>query len=68
MRFTNAITKAIAEPSVAGKLKELGADPMKMTPAQFDVMIQNEIKSNAAVVKAAGIKVNQGVRNSSLCP
>ena len=56
--FHDAITKAIAEPSVAGKLKELGADPMKMIPAQFDVMIQNEIKSNAAVVKAAGIKVN----------
>jgi tripartite-type tricarboxylate transporter receptor subunit TctC len=56
--FHGAITKAMAEPSVAGKLKELGADPMKMTPAQFDAMIKSEIKSNAAVVKAAGIKVN----------
>jgi tripartite-type tricarboxylate transporter receptor subunit TctC len=56
--FHAAMTKAMAEPSVAGKLKELGADPMKMTSAQFDAMIQSEIKSNAAVVKAAGIKVN----------
>jgi hypothetical protein len=31
---------------------------MKMSPAEFGTMIQNEIKSNAAVVKAAGIKVN----------
>jgi tripartite-type tricarboxylate transporter receptor subunit TctC len=53
-----AITKALAEPAVAGKLKELGADPMKMSSSDFNAMIQSEIKSNAAVVKAAGIKVN----------
>jgi tripartite-type tricarboxylate transporter receptor subunit TctC len=53
-----AIMKATTEPALAKKLAELGADPMKMSPAEFGKMIQNEIKSNAAVVKAAGIKVN----------
>ena len=56
--FHDAINKATAEPALARKLAELGADPMKMTPAEFGTMIQNEIKSNADVVKAAGIKVN----------
>lgn len=56
--FHAAIDKAIAEPALAKKLAELGADPMKMSPADFGAMIQNEIKSNAEVVKAAGIKVN----------
>jgi tripartite-type tricarboxylate transporter receptor subunit TctC len=31
---------------------------MKMSPAEFDAMLRSEIKSNADVVKAAGIKVN----------
>jgi len=53
-----AINKALVEPNLAKKLADLGADTMKMTPAEFDKMIQAEIKSNAAVVKAAGIKVN----------
>ena len=53
-----AITKALAEPALAKKLAELGADPMKMSPPDFNAMIQREIKSNADVVKAAGIKVN----------
>jgi tripartite-type tricarboxylate transporter receptor subunit TctC len=56
--YHNAIMKATTEPALAKKLAELGADPMKMSPAEFGTMIQNEIKSNAAVVKAAGIKVN----------
>jgi len=56
--FHNAIVKATAEPNLAKKLAELGADPIKMSPAEFGAMIQNEIKSNADVVKAAGIKIN----------
>jgi tripartite-type tricarboxylate transporter receptor subunit TctC len=56
--YVNAITKALADPAVAKKLADLGADPMKMSPADFGKMIAAEIKSNAAVVKAAGIKVN----------
>lgn len=56
--FHKAIEKAIAEPALAKKLAELGADPMKMSPSEFDALVRAEIKSNAAVVKAAGIKVN----------
>lgn len=56
--YHNAIAKALAEPALAKKLAELGADPMKMSPTDFNAMILREIKSNASVVKAAGIKVN----------
>lgn len=56
--YVGAITKALADPTVAKKLADLGADPMKMSPAEFGKMIEAEVKSNAAVVKAAGIKVN----------
>lgn len=56
--YHNAINKALVEPALARKLGELGADPLKMSPSDFDAMIKSEIKSNAAVVKAAGIKVN----------
>ena len=56
--YHSAIAKALAEPALAKKLAELGADPMKMSPSDFNAMIQREIKSNADVVKAAGIKVN----------
>ena len=56
--FHQAIEKAVAEPALAKKLSDLGADPMKMSPAEFDALLRKEIKSNADVVKAAGIKVN----------
>ena len=36
----------------------MGAEPMPMRPAEFDAYIRNEIATNAALVKVAGIKVN----------
>lgn len=56
--YVGAMQRALADPAVAKKLADLGADPLKLSPADFAKMIEAEIKSNAAVVKAAGIKVN----------
>ena len=39
-------------------MKKLAAEPMVLTPAEFDRFIRGEIESNAAVVKAAGIQPN----------
>ena len=36
----------------------MGAEPMPMSPAEIDAYIRNEIGTNAALVKTAGIKVN----------
>jgi tripartite-type tricarboxylate transporter receptor subunit TctC len=57
-RLYAEITKALAEPAVAERLAKLGADPMQMTSAEFEVLITREIESNAALVKAAGVKAN----------
>ena len=52
------MAKALANPAVRDKLKTLGADPMQLTAAQFDALVKQEIETNTALVKAAGIKVN----------
>ena len=55
-RLYREIVLALELPSVREKLKDMGADPMPMTPQEFDEYVKNEVKMNAAVVKAAGIQ------------
>ena len=50
--------KALQAPDLNERMGRLGAQPMLMTPQQFDAYIRNEIATNAALVKAAGIQVN----------
>jgi tripartite-type tricarboxylate transporter receptor subunit TctC len=57
-RLHAAFVKAIDTPAVAERLAKLGAEPLKISPQEFAAMINREIAANAAVVKAAGIKVN----------
>ena len=57
-RMHAEINKALDKPELGKKLTELGADLLRMTPAEFGKMIEREIKQNEAVVKAAGIKPN----------
>jgi tripartite-type tricarboxylate transporter receptor subunit TctC len=52
------IAKALVHPSISEKMKNLGADPMRITAAQFDALVRQEIETNTQLVKAAGIKVN----------
>lgn len=48
-------TTALDAPQVQASMKNLGAEKMLMKPAAFDTYIHNEIKTNAVLVKAAGI-------------
>ena len=48
--------KALQEPKVKDRLAALGVDPMTITPAEFDALVQKEIVLNAALVKAIGLK------------
>jgi tripartite-type tricarboxylate transporter receptor subunit TctC len=57
-RLHAEFVKAIEEPTMAKKLADLGADPLKISPEEFEAMVKREIAANAVVVKAAGIKVN----------
>jgi tripartite-type tricarboxylate transporter receptor subunit TctC len=47
--------KAIESAEVRASMAKLGAEPMLMKLEEFDSYIRNEIKVNAALVKAAGI-------------
>ena len=47
--------KALASAEVRASMAKLGAEPMLMKLEEFDSYIRNEIKTNAALVKAAGI-------------
>jgi len=55
-RLYRETVKALTLPDVREKLARLGAEPMEYNPEQFNAYLRNEITSNAALVKAAGIK------------
>src|SRR4030095_16331924 len=52
------VAKALQNPATREKLLGLGADPMPLSSAQFEMLVRNEIETNTQLVKAAGIKVN----------
>jgi tripartite-type tricarboxylate transporter receptor subunit TctC len=47
--------KAIKAPEVAAKLVKFGADPMPMSPAQFEAYLKNELATNEKLAKATGL-------------
>ena len=49
---------AAIRPVVKQKLANVGGDPLPMTPAEFTAFTNKEIDVNAALVKAAGVKIN----------
>jgi len=50
--------KAMQVERVKARLDELGSDPMDLSPAQFEALVQKEFASSAALAKAAGLKPN----------
>jgi tripartite-type tricarboxylate transporter receptor subunit TctC len=55
-RLYQETVKALSLPDVRERMARLGAEPMNYNPEQFNAYLRNEITSNAALVKAAGIK------------
>jgi tripartite-type tricarboxylate transporter receptor subunit TctC len=53
--LNDEVVKALATPEVKERFVALGADAWTMKPEQFDAYIRDEIKSNAILVKAAGL-------------
>jgi tripartite-type tricarboxylate transporter receptor subunit TctC len=53
-----ATTAGLQAPEVRERLPKLGAEPMAMTPEQFDALVRDELRTNAVLVKAAGITPN----------
>jgi tripartite-type tricarboxylate transporter receptor subunit TctC len=45
----------LKDPKLQARIKELGADPMPMTPAEFGALAKRETEKWAKVIKGAGI-------------
>jgi len=58
-RLNEEVLKALATPEVKERFAALGADAWTLKPEQFDAYITEEIKSNAVLVKAAGLEVQK---------
>ena len=56
-RLYQEAAKALHSSEVRDKLARLGAEPMEYSPEAFNAYIRQEIAANAALVKAAGIKL-----------
>ena len=58
-RLHDEVVKALATPEVRERFATLGADAWTLRPEQFDAYIASEIRSNAVLVKAAGLEVQK---------
>ncbi|WP_048438882.1 tripartite tricarboxylate transporter substrate binding protein [Caenimonas sp. SL110] len=58
-RLQEEVVKALNTPEVKERFATLGADAWTLKPEQFDAYIAGEIKTNAALVKAAGLDVQK---------
>jgi tripartite-type tricarboxylate transporter receptor subunit TctC len=55
-KLNNEINVALADSKMKGRLDDMGAAPMPMTPAEFGQFIANETGKWAKVIRAANIK------------
>lgn len=51
------VTKILQMDDVKEKLEQLGAEPLEMSPSEFQSWMQTKVSEWAAVVKEAGIKI-----------
>jgi tripartite-type tricarboxylate transporter receptor subunit TctC len=52
------IQKALQAPAVREKLAKLGVQPMAMDAGEFGKFVEEELKINAEIAKAAGISAH----------
>jgi len=57
-RLYKETVAAVQAPDVKERLARLGAEPLTMAPDQFDAHVKQELRTNAVLVKEAGIKSN----------
>ena len=55
-KLNTEINAALADPKLQARLADLGAEPMRMTPAEFKTFIAEDTEKWGKVVKFAGIK------------
>jgi tripartite-type tricarboxylate transporter receptor subunit TctC len=57
-RLHKEINALVQSPEINDRIRKLGADPLSLSLAQFQQMIDQELVDNAALIKKAGIKAN----------
>ena len=57
-RLNQEITRSLNEPEAVERLRAIGAEPMKSTPAEFNAFLKNEIAKWAKVIRSAGVRAN----------
>ena len=55
-KLNSTLNEVLKDPKLIARIKELGAEPMPMSPAEFGKLVQTETDKWAKVVKFAGIK------------
>jgi len=55
-RINSELNKAMQQPEVQDRLAKLGAEPMPMTPEQFDAFIKEQYEELGKIMRAAGAK------------
>jgi tripartite-type tricarboxylate transporter receptor subunit TctC len=56
--LNKAVNASLAEPAVADRIRELGAEPMVMSPAELDAFVAADTQRWAKAVKFSGAKVD----------
>jgi tripartite-type tricarboxylate transporter receptor subunit TctC len=54
-RLNAEMVKALQLPAVKEHIAKLGGEPFSLTPSAFDALIKQELETNLAVVRAAGL-------------
>jgi tripartite-type tricarboxylate transporter receptor subunit TctC len=57
-RLAKEINALVQSPDIADRITKLGADPLTLSIAEFQAMIDRELADNAELIKKAGIKAN----------
>jgi tripartite-type tricarboxylate transporter receptor subunit TctC len=57
-RLHREIVTALELPEVKERIIVLGGEPTSLAPAEFDALLARELETNAAVVRAAGLKAD----------
>ena len=55
-KINRDLQRVLREPEVKERMATLGAEPMAMSPAEFDRFLRDEMDEAARIVRAAGIK------------
>ena len=57
-RLNQEVTRSLNEPEAVERLRAIGAEPMKSTPAEFNAFLKNEFTKWAKVIRTAGVRAN----------